>query len=62
VQSVESGFAVTAVCFSADDELIFTGGIDNVVKAWDRRTEAVVFTLKGHTGRAQWHRRARSVS
>ena len=51
VQKFESSYAITAVSFSADEELVFTAGIDNVVKAWDRRREAIVFTLEGHTGR-----------
>lgn len=48
VQQFEAPFAVTAVSISADDELVFTAGIDNVVRAWDRRNESVVFTLEGH--------------
>jgi len=48
-QTLEAPFAITAVSFSADDELVFSAGIDNVVRAWDRRREEVVFTLKGHT-------------
>ena len=50
VETFDSGFPVTAVSFSADDELIFTGGTDNVIKAWDRRKESIVFTLEGHMG------------
>lgn len=55
VQEFESNFAITSACFSADDELVFTAGIDNVVKAWDRRTEAIVFTMEGHTGTSARH-------
>jgi Prp8 binding protein len=49
-QRFESEFAITAVSFSADDTYVFTGGIDNVVKAWDTRMESVIFTMEGHTG------------
>jgi len=48
VQTFEAPFAVTAVSFSEDDELVFTAGIDNIVRAWDRRRESVAFTLEGH--------------
>lgn len=48
VQRFEAAYAVTAVSFSEDEELVFTAGIDNVVRAWDRRNEDVVFTLEGH--------------
>ena len=28
---------------------IYTGGIENVVKAWDLRRNAVIFSMSGHT-------------
>ena len=28
---------------------IYTGGIENVVKAWDLRRNAVVMSMQGHT-------------
>jgi Prp8 binding protein len=49
LQSFNLPFQQTAVALSADDQLVFTGGIDNVVKAWDRRKMQVSFTLPGHT-------------
>lgn len=48
-QGFESPFQVTAVALSGDGELVFSGGIDNVVRAWDRRTESVAFELAQHT-------------
>merc|ERR1711865_854821 len=42
-------YQVTSVAFSADDNLVFTGGIDNVVRAWDKRKNDVAFVLSGHT-------------
>jgi len=41
-------FQVTACAFSADDNTIFTGGIDNVIRAWDKRKNDVSFVLNGH--------------
>ena len=49
VQQFESEYAILAVSFSGNDEVVFTSGIDNVVRAWDRRRESVVYTLEGHT-------------
>jgi len=42
-------YQVTSVAFSADDNMVFTGGIDNVVRAWDKRKNDVAFVLSGHT-------------
>jgi Prp8 binding protein len=50
VQTLESTFALTSVSFSDDDERVFTAGIDNVVRAWDRRKESVIYELEGHQG------------
>ena len=47
-----SGFPLTAVSFSADQDYIFTAGIDNVVRAWDRRRQEVAFIMEGHRGLA----------
>jgi Prp8 binding protein len=49
LQTFTNKYQQTAVAFSADDNLLFTGGIDNIVQAWDRRKMAVAFTLQGHT-------------
>jgi Prp8 binding protein len=48
VQKFESEYAITAVSYSGDDNYVFTSGIDNVVKAWDTRTESVLFIMEGH--------------
>ncbi len=39
-------FAASAMLFGLQ---IYTGGIENVVKAWDLRRNAVIFTMTGHT-------------
>jgi len=46
--SFEAGFAVTSTAFSLDGKLVFTAGIDNEIKAWDRRQGMVSFTMQGH--------------
>jgi Prp8 binding protein len=40
---------VTAVALAADNSMVFSGGIDEVIKAWDVRTGTVQYTLTGHT-------------
>jgi len=41
-------YAVTAVCFSAQNDQIFAGGIDNAIKVWDLRKSDVHMYLEGH--------------
>jgi len=45
-------YQVTAVCLSGDGHTVFTGGIDNVVRAWDVRAGGRVakeaLRLEGH--------------
>merc|ERR1712118_377112 len=49
LETYTAKYQQTAAALSADDQLVFTGGIDNVVQAWDRRKKAVAFSLSGHT-------------
>merc|ERR1711998_376092 len=42
-------YQITACAFSADDQMAFTGGIDNVIRAWDKRKNDVAFVLAGHS-------------
>merc|ERR1712118_469726 len=49
LETYTAKYQQTAAALSADDQLVFTGGIDNVVQAWDRRKKAVAFLLSGHT-------------
>lgn len=51
VQTIQAKYQQTAVALSADDQLLFSGGIDNVIKVWDRRkigAEELSFKLEGH--------------
>jgi Prp8 binding protein len=41
-------FPMTAVEFSHDGSLVFGGGVDNIVRAWDIRKRQVVYECKGH--------------
>jgi Prp8 binding protein len=45
-------YQVTSVAMSPDSTFCFTGGLDEVVRAWDPRRggDVPVFTLQGHTG------------
>lgn len=45
---LENEYQVLAVSFSADATQVFTGGIENDIKAWDLRTGKVLYTLTGH--------------
>lgn len=49
VHTFDSGYQVTAVCYNDTAETVITGGLDNDLKVWDLRTNAVLYELKGHT-------------
>lgn len=42
-------FPITAMALSEAGNELFTGGIDNDIKVWDLRKQAVTYTLLGHT-------------
>jgi Prp8 binding protein len=44
----EEKYQVTAVTFSDDANFVFSGSLDNEIKAWDLRKGAVSYTLQGH--------------
>ncbi|TPX63713.1 hypothetical protein SpCBS45565_g06385 [Spizellomyces sp. 'palustris'] len=48
VKSFENKFAITATAFSQDAGLVFAGGIDNQIRAWDLRKDEVMYSLTGH--------------
>ncbi|TPX49960.1 hypothetical protein SeMB42_g02410 [Synchytrium endobioticum] len=48
VDSFNEKSQVTAVAWSDDGGVVFSGGLDNQIKAWDLRKKQVVYTLKGH--------------
>lgn len=49
VAFIETPFPITAIALSEAGNELFTGGIDNDIKVWDIRKQAVNYTLLGHT-------------
>jgi Prp8 binding protein len=45
---IETPFPITAVAVSEAGNEIYTGGIDNDIKAWDIRKKALVYSMLGH--------------
>jgi len=41
-------YPCTAVAYGAEGNMVYTGGIDNLVTAWDVRTQNMVMKMKGH--------------
>lgn len=46
---IETQFPITAIALSEAGNELFTGGIDNDIKVWDLRKQAVTYALLGHT-------------
>lgn len=46
---IQTDFPITAICLAEAGNELFTGGIDNDIKVWDLRKQAVTYTLLGHT-------------
>jgi Prp8 binding protein len=50
VQMIQNRFPLTSVALLDERHLLFTGGIDNVITAWDvRKASAPAWTLNGHS-------------
>ena len=49
VEFISSDFPITSVAIAEAGNELYTGGIDNDIKAWDMRKQEVVFTMSGHT-------------
>jgi WD40 repeat protein len=49
VTYIQTDFPITAICLAEAGNELFTGGIDNDIKVWDLRKQAVTYTLLGHT-------------
>uniref|UniRef100_A0A5K3FLG7 U5 small nuclear ribonucleoprotein 40 kDa protein n=1 Tax=Mesocestoides corti TaxID=53468 RepID=A0A5K3FLG7_MESCO len=49
VQNFQNTYQVLSVAFSDTAEMIFSGGIDNIIKGWDLRKLDVAMRLTGHT-------------
>ena len=45
----QTEFPITSVAIAEAGNEIYTGGIDNDIKAWDMRKKEVVYTMPGHT-------------
>lgn len=48
VDFIDTGFPVTAVAMAEAGNEIYSGGIDNDIKVWDVRKQAVSYTMMGH--------------
>lgn len=48
VKTFSDPFQLTAVCFSADNGHLITGGLDGDIKMWDLRKDEVSAVLRGH--------------
>jgi len=48
VESFDSQYQITSVSFSDAGDLVFAGGIDNNIAAWDMRKKTVSYSLTGH--------------
>jgi Prp8 binding protein len=49
VAFIPTHFPIAAICLAEAGNELFTGGIDNDIKVWDMRKQAVTYTLLGHT-------------
>lgn len=51
VQSFYHDYQVTAVCMSLDGQMVYTGGIDNIIRRWDIRLTSSEpdLIMNGHT-------------
>lgn len=48
---LEDKYQITAVAYANDGQIVYTGGIDNCIHAWDVRKMQKSMTMKGHTGK-----------
>ena len=47
--TLDLNYQVTSVTFNDTSDLVFFGGVDNQVRAWNLRRNEVEFSLVGHT-------------
>ena len=45
----DDNYQLTSVAYSNDGNVVYTGGIDNCITAWDVRVNNRTMTMKGHT-------------
>jgi Prp8 binding protein len=48
VHTYNNEYPVLACAFSDDSSIVFTGGIDNIIYAFDTRKNGILFRLEGH--------------
>jgi Prp8 binding protein len=48
VDFIQTEFPVTAVALSEAGNELYSGGIDNDIKVWDARKQAIVYSMLGH--------------
>lgn len=48
VSCFDHDFQCTSVAYGADGNMVYTGGIDNCITAWDVRTQSMSMKMKGH--------------
>lgn len=53
VGRLDDEFQITAVAYANDGQVVYTGGIDNSITAWDVRQMRRSMTMKGHLGTYQ---------
>ena len=52
----EDDYQITAVAYSNDGNVVYTGSIDNMITAWDVRQMQKSMGMKGHTGESScWY-------
>lgn len=49
IDFIPSGFPVTSVAVAEAGNELYSGGIDNDIKAWDMRKQEVLYTMSGNT-------------
>ena len=47
-KQLQTQYALCAVALEGSENRVFAGGLDNVIRGWDLRTDEVVLELKGH--------------
>ena len=48
-KQLQTQYALCAVALEGSENRVFAGGLDNVIRGWDLRTDEVVLELKGHS-------------
>lgn len=49
IDFIATDFPITSVAIAEAGNELYSGGIDNDIKAWDMRKQAVLYTMSGHT-------------